>query len=195
MLFRKAFRNCENLNTWSTVKTIQMIGKIHLQATNASDSLNKVIFFHIIHFSGMFFLYTVFALFSCYMYYYTDVENMNFRRAAHNSLLWDIFFLINFTYLICLSHRIKKEGKFTGILANYFVNKCKSIEIQERLHYLSNQVQNNFPEPSCGLFKFDWPYFYNVGPFNFLEIFLNSCFLNISDYFRCFCLFNRFNSI
>lgn len=142
-----------------------MIGKVHLKATNAADSLNQVMLFQIVYVSGICFLYSVFTLFSCYIYYYTDYENENFRTAAHNSLLWDVYFMINFTYVVYLSHRVKREGKLTGVLANYFVNKCKSIEIQERLHYLSNQVQNNFPEPSCGLFKFDWPYFNTVGKF------------------------------
>lgn len=97
------------------------------------------------------------------MYYNTDFHNINLRIAAFNSLLWDIFFISHFTYVMYMSHRLRREGKQTGVLANYFVNKCKSIEIQERLHYLSSQVQIYFPQPSCGLFKFDWPYFYTVG--------------------------------
>lgn len=130
-----------------------MIGKVHVHATNASDSLNKAMIFQIVYLSGMCFLYTIFALFSCYIYYYTDYENKIFKTAAHNSLMWDIYFMSNFTYVMYLGHRIKKEGKFTGILANYFINKCKFIEIQERLHYLSNQVQNNFPEPSLWIIQ------------------------------------------
>lgn len=147
-----------------------MIGKIHLQTTSASDNLNKVFFFQIIHFSGMCFLYTIFTLFSCYIYYYTDYENVNLRSAAHNALMWDCYKMFKFTYVIYLGHRMKREGKCTGILANYCTNKCKSIEVQERLHYLSNQVQNNYPEPSCGLFQFDWSYYYTV------RYFLNELF-------------------
>lgn len=128
-------------------------------------------FFQILHFSGMCFLYTVFTLFSCYIYYFNEFENIYLKTAAYNSLLWDIFFMFHFIYVIHLGHKIQKNGKFTGILANNFINKCKNIEIQERLHYLSNQVQNNYPEPSCGFFKFDWPYFYTVG--FFLELMKN----------------------
>lgn len=147
-----------------------MIGKLHLQATNASDSINKFMVFQIMYFSGMCFMYTVFTLFSCYMYYYTDYDNENFKIAAHNSVLWDIFFMSHFTYVMYLCHRLKKVGNYTAVLSNYYVNKCKSVTIQERLHYLSSQVQNNYPQPSCRLFNFDWPYYYTVC------FFLHSCF-------------------
>lgn len=70
--------------------------------------------------------------------------------------------MTHFTYVMHMGHRLQREGKYTGVLANRFINKCKSIEIQERLHYLSCQVQIHFPQPSCGLFKFDWPYYYTV---------------------------------
>lgn len=106
--------------------------------------------------------------------------------------------MFHFIYVIHLGHKIQKNGKFTGILANNFINKCKNIEIQERLHYLSNQVQNNYPEPSCGFFKFDWPYFYTVGSFFGIGeklINLLLCVFFILDNISYIGVFNCVNSI